>query len=348
MGALAGKWVWIWNWRRCEGGDAGRIAERLIAAGCNGALVKAFDGPRWFPQSASEGDQGKPWREIAAELKSRGVPVGGWGYCYGDDPAGEAQRAIETAQYGHADLLVLDVEAEFKGKPQAAEELCRRVREALGPDYPLYFSSFALPRYHRAFPFEVFRRYCDGAAPQVYWNAFKWPVKQAVEQMYEDHTALGIAPEKVFPVGGLYAQGAVRYPLAEEVGEFARLAGAQGSNGVSFWSYEHMDDGMWSAVAAASLTAAEEEEMSSSEFEQISRSIGDLSRRMDGLEADVRTLRAGTATAPRTYTVQPGDTLSGIAAKLGIADWRRLYEANRAVIGPNPDLIRPGQVFVVG
>ena len=55
---LARKWVWIWNWQRCEGGGASRVAARLCAAGCAGALVKAFDGPRWF-------DQGRPWREVA-------------------------------------------------------------------------------------------------------------------------------------------------------------------------------------------------------------------------------------------------------------------------------------------
>jgi hypothetical protein len=144
MMMLAGKWVWIWNWQPCEGGDASRIAARLRAAGCAGALVKAFDGLRWF-------DQGRPWREIAAELKAHGVAVGGWGYCYGNDPAAEAQRAIETAQYGQADLLVLDVEAEFKGNPRAADALCRGIRDALGPEYPIYFSSFAIARYHRTF-----------------------------------------------------------------------------------------------------------------------------------------------------------------------------------------------------
>ena len=121
MMMLAGKWVWIWNWQTCEGGDALRIAARLRAAGCSGALVKAFDGPRWF-------DQGGPWREIAGELKANGVRAGGWGYCYGNDPASEAQRAIETARYGQADLLVLDVEAEFKGNPRAADALCRHRR----------------------------------------------------------------------------------------------------------------------------------------------------------------------------------------------------------------------------
>jgi hypothetical protein len=245
---LVGKWVWVWNWRRCEGGDVQRVAARLRTAGCAGALVKAFDGPRWF-------DQGRAWREIAAELKTNGVAVGGWGYCYGNDPVGEAQRAIETAQYGQADLLVLDVEAENKGRPQAAEELCRRIRDALGPDFPLYFSSFAIARYHRSFPFEIFHRHCTGAVPQVYWNAFRWPVEQSLGWMYEDHAALGIPPERIFPAGGLYREGTVRYPPAGEVREFVQLAAARGSLGVGFWSYEHMKEEMWQAVASTNIGA---------------------------------------------------------------------------------------------
>lgn len=49
---------------------------------------------------------------------------------------------------------------------------------------------------------------------------------------------------------------------------------------------------------------------------------------------------------PKTYTVKSGDWLTKIAKSNGIANWRRdLYEPNRGVIGPNPDLIRPGQVL---
>ncbi|MFD0314053.1 LysM peptidoglycan-binding domain-containing protein [Streptomyces flavalbus] len=42
------------------------------------------------------------------------------------------------------------------------------------------------------------------------------------------------------------------------------------------------------------------------------------------------------------YTVRAGDTLSGIAARHG-TNWQRLYAANRAVIGGDPDVIVPGQ-----
>ena len=342
--------MWLWNWRRCDDGDPVRVAARLRSAGFAGALLKAFDGPRWF-------DQGRAWRDIAAELKENGAAVGGWGYCYGNDPAGEAQRAIETAQYGQADLLVLDVEAEYKDRPQAADELCRRIRDALGPDYPLYFSSFAIARYHRSFPFETFHGYCTGAVPQVYWNAFRWTVEQSLAWTYEDHAALGIPAERVFPAGGIYQQGTVRYPPADEVRDFVQRADAIGSRGVSFWSYEHMSEEMWQAVASTSIGAPPEEEegMSTAEFDQLNGSVSQLAGRVGHLEAEVAAIRAGApaATAPpygpvgRTYTVQPGDTLSGIATTFGLDGWQRLYEANAGVIGGDPNRIYPGQVLVV-
>ncbi|MEU5113749.1 transglycosylase family protein [Streptomyces longwoodensis] len=42
------------------------------------------------------------------------------------------------------------------------------------------------------------------------------------------------------------------------------------------------------------------------------------------------------------YTVRQGDTLSTIAAANGTT-WQRLYAANQAVVGGDPDLIVPGQ-----
>jgi len=62
----------------------------------------------------------------------------------------------------------------------------------------------------------------------------------------------------------------------------------------------------------------------------------------------------GTAIAPGfrsyfLYTVQPGDTLSGIAvsqAPLYIGNgFEPIFEANRHIIGDDPDLIHPGTVL---
>jgi len=59
---------------------------------------------------------------------------------------------------------------------------------------------------------------------------------------------------------------------------------------------------------------------------------------------------AGVTTARVTarYVVQPGDTLSGIAARLDVrGGWAALYAANRPVIGADPDVIDPGTVLVL-
>jgi hypothetical protein len=54
----------------------------------------------------------------------------------------------------------------------------------------------------------------------------------------------------------------------------------------------------------------------------------------------------------RTVTVRPGDTLWSIArrelpatapAPAVVARWHAIYQANRPLIGPDPDLIEPGQ-----
>ncbi|MFE7808608.1 transglycosylase family protein [Streptomyces sp. NPDC057430] len=67
-----------------------------------------------------------------------------------------------------------------------------------------------------------------------------------------------------------------------------------------------------------------------------------------------RTVQAKAPAAPATpttvptvremYTVTPGDSLSRIAREERVkGGWQRLYEANRTVVGDDPDLIRPGQ-----
>ncbi|MEU6604536.1 transglycosylase family protein [Streptomyces shenzhenensis] len=56
----------------------------------------------------------------------------------------------------------------------------------------------------------------------------------------------------------------------------------------------------------------------------------------------VRSTQPRQRDAGDDYTVREGDTLSGIAARHGTS-WQRLYATNKPIIGPNPDLIVPGQ-----
>jgi murein DD-endopeptidase MepM/ murein hydrolase activator NlpD len=47
-----------------------------------------------------------------------------------------------------------------------------------------------------------------------------------------------------------------------------------------------------------------------------------------------------------SYTVKQGDTLSAIGAAYKV-NWRGIYDANKSVIGDNPDLIKPGQILAI-
>jgi LysM repeat protein len=58
------------------------------------------------------------------------------------------------------------------------------------------------------------------------------------------------------------------------------------------------------------------------------------------------TIPSASAGQPPHYIVQPGDTLSGIAARLGI-DWQTVYSVNRAVIGADDDRLLPGQRLTI-
>jgi nucleoid-associated protein YgaU len=74
------------------------------------------------------------------------------------------------------------------------------------------------------------------------------------------------------------------------------------------------------------------------------QNVDGLSKIITGLEiAEEKAAKE----AESTYTVQPGDTLWGIAQKLlgNGALYTKIYEANKDVIGSNPDIIKVGQVF---
>lgn len=58
---------------------------------------------------------------------------------------------------------------------------------------------------------------------------------------------------------------------------------------------------------------------------------------------------AENATKAKTYVVKSGDTLWAIAEKqkIGGSNWKKLYDANKKVIGGNPNQIKPGTTLVI-
>jgi hypothetical protein len=66
---------------------------------------------------------------------------------------------------------------------------------------------------------------------------------------------------------------------------------------------------------------------------------------------NAKTVKTAARALPRpaaTWTVRVGETLSGIAAALAVpGGWPALYAANRAAIGPDPNLIHSGLVLLM-
>ena len=77
------------------------------------------------------------------------------------------------------------------------------------------------------------------------------------------------------------------------------------------------------------------------ELERLRARVADLERQQSGSHP-------AAPAQQRTYVVKPGDSLSLIAKRFygDPMQWKRIYETNRSKIS-NPDLIHPGQEFVI-
>ncbi len=68
-------------------------------------------------------------------------------------------------------------------------------------------------------------------------------------------------------------------------------------------------------------------------------------KKLSGLDEKLEVATAAmrrAAPSPKTHTVVSGDTLSGIAKQYGKSSWKEVYEANKAIIGDDPNKIRVG------
>ncbi|MFD1135576.1 LysM peptidoglycan-binding domain-containing protein [Paenibacillus urinalis] len=59
--------------------------------------------------------------------------------------------------------------------------------------------------------------------------------------------------------------------------------------------------------------------------------------------------RPNEKTTPKSYTIKSGDSLWKIAQKVykNGDDWRKIYDANKSAIGPNPNALKVGTKLVI-
>jgi resuscitation-promoting factor RpfA len=148
--------------------------------------------------------------------------------------------------------------------------------------------------------------------------------------------------------GSAYAATADQASRSAQIAVASKVQHAQGWGAWPVCSARAGASG--SAPAASSGTVTEKSTKKStkkSTTESTSQSTTKKSTRKTSPSTSVKTPDRGTNNASRgtsrgDYTVRSGDTLSAIAAGHG-STWRKIYAANKAVIGGDPDLIVPGQ-----
>lgn len=89
-------------------------------------------------------------------------------------------------------------------------------------------------------------------------------------------------------------------------------------------------------------------EVSVSLLEYLNVEVSNTSGLSQAVEQPAST-EANAGATKTTYIVKKGDCLWTISIKFynDGNQWRKIYNANRSVIGSNPNLIYPGQVFVI-
>ncbi len=103
---------------------------------------------------------------------------------------------------------------------------------------------------------------------------------------------------------------------------------------------------------AAAAKKAEEAKAAAEKLEREKKLAEESKKRAEAMMADAA--KVAEAAKPKVlaeYTVKPDDTLSHLALKYyknATRDyWMLIYEANKAVIGDNPNIIRPGMVLQI-
>jgi hypothetical protein len=240
--ALKGKGFYIFQIPECEGGNPQAIASLAQAAGLGHVLVKIADGASPFGQGVTA--------PVVEALKDVGIPVWGWHFVYGNDPAGEAQVAIDRTLALGLDGYVIDAEDQYKHKPQAARSFMTALRAGL-PETEIALSSFRFPNFHQELPWNEFLEKCDYNMPQVYWVESHNPAQQ-LQWSKQQFEALPI--QRTFiPTGAAYSDNPGDWkPTESDVIEFLNAARGMGFEAANFFSWDYCRKflpKLWKAIA---------------------------------------------------------------------------------------------------
>ncbi|MDH5507275.1 MAG: nuclear transport factor 2 family protein [Anaerolineae bacterium] len=232
--ALIGKGYYMWKVPNCEGGDAYTIAAEAKRAGLSHVMIKVADGIH--PYNIDKNNNVDLIPAVAQALRAEGIHVWGWQYIYGQDPLGEARKAIQRVHELGMEGFVVNAEVEFldPGMGDVARKYMRELRSGL-PDTVIALSTYRFPSYHPQFPYSTFLEFCDLNMPQVYWMGASNPDSQLIKSVREYQNIDPVVP--IVPTGFAFKSGSYQ-PSSGEVTRFLQAAQDLNLDAANFWSWD--------------------------------------------------------------------------------------------------------------
>jgi len=224
--------MWMWYVSQSNGGDLTSIVDTARTYGLSTLMIKSGDGSTMWSQFNPQ---------LVASLHANGLKVCAWQYVYGNQPIYEAEVGAAAVRDG-ADCLLIDAESEYEGKYVQAQEYMKKLRQLIGPGFPVGLAGFPYVDYHPAFPYSVFLG--PGGAqynvPQMYWPDIGTTVDSVYSHTYEFNTPYGRPIEPLGEVAG--------NPPPGQVVRFRQMSRAYGAAGVSWWDWQESSARDWTAV----------------------------------------------------------------------------------------------------
>lgn len=279
-----------------------------------------------------------PWadRHIQTAIR-RGKLFGFYHFMTTHDPVQQARWFVQNCKnyFGHG-IPVLDYEDIGNGVERAAS--------THGDAGALKFLN------------EVYR--LTGVRPLVYANSSH---AAGLHQVAKANYGLWVANWGANAAGGYrtpHAVGSGPFPFVA-IHQYTSRGRLDGYGGDLDLDIAYLTAAQWAKYAGSSGEPAPAPTPGKKTNEQLAAEVwagvwGDGQDRIDRLTKagyDAAAVQAiVNKTAPssptRHYTVKPGDNLSSIAAKYGI-EWRAIYNANRSVLGDDPNVIYAGTVLTI-
>ena len=302
-------WVWQFN----QDGEPERIRETLAQHGL-GVAMKTHDGTNWMSKWDTSGKAlsgPQQIEKIASFFEAGGVPFHAWCVVKGNEPMLEASMAASVLASG-ARSLSIDLESYpgfWAGTQYAALQYTGLLRNAQ-PDATIMTTIDARPWEYDRIPIKEFAAASNAIAPQVYWSDFGTASNiNRYRSMGADPGAAGVTPAFTLDIAArrLAGLGLPIHPI--------------GPGLIS-------DQSAWAQFMTESY-ARDVEALSVWRFGTTTPRVWEM------LQAN--------PPRPRTYIVQPGDSLGRLAGL-----WNTSIDEIVRLNGlANPNLVVQGQTLAI-